>query len=90
MAARARARSIEDEVSDGRVQRSVRSRRHILDAMVELVTEGELQPTGQQVADRAGVGLRTVFRHFEDMETLFAQLRERIEKGGRRTRHDHP
>ena len=73
-------RSIEAEVADGRVQRSLRSRRRILDAMVELVGEGDLQPTGQQVADRAGVGLRTVFRHFEDMETLFSELRERIEK----------
>jgi AcrR family transcriptional regulator len=69
-----------DEELDGRIQRSLRSRQRILDAMVELVEEGELQPTGQQVADRAGVGLRSVFRHFEDMETLYAELRERVER----------
>ena len=84
MAARDARRAVgadrEDEVQDGRVQRSVRSRQRILDAMVELVGEGELHPTGQQVADRAGVGLRTVFRHFEGMETLFSELRERVEK----------
>lgn len=79
MAARERTPTGE-AVADGRVRRSVRSRQRILDALVELVVEGELQPTGQQVADRAGVGLRTVFRHFEDMETLFSELRERIEK----------
>jgi AcrR family transcriptional regulator len=67
-------------VADGRLRRSVRSRQRILDAMLALVGEGELHPTGQQVADRAGVGLRTVFRHFEDMETLYSELRERIEK----------
>jgi len=77
---RARAQDPDAPVVDGRIQRSVRSRQRILDAMVELVQEGELQPTGQQVADRAGVGLRTVFRHFEDMETLFSELRERIER----------
>jgi AcrR family transcriptional regulator len=32
------------------------------------------------VADRAGVGLRSVFRHFEDMETLYAELRERMDR----------
>lgn len=65
---------------DGRVQRSRRSRQRILDAMLELVQQGELHPTGQQIADRARVGLRSVFRHFEDMETLFAELRERVER----------
>lgn len=80
MPARSRLRDVEDDVVDGRVQRSIRSRQRILDALVELVEEGELQPTGQQVADRAGVGLRTVFRHFEDMETLYSELRERIER----------
>ncbi len=80
MPAQARVRDVDDEAVDGRVQRSIRSRQRILDAMVELVQKGELQPTGQQVADRAGVGLRTVFRHFEDMETLYSELRERIER----------
>lgn len=42
--------------------------------MFELVGDGELTPTARQVADRAGVGIRTVFRHFSDMETLFAEM----------------
>jgi AcrR family transcriptional regulator len=59
---------------DGRLLRSERSRAKMVEAMYELVGEGELSPTARQVADRAGVGIRTVFRHFSDMETLFAEM----------------
>ena len=64
--------------TDGRVQRSERSREAIVQAMLDLIGEGELTPTAQQVAERADVGVRTVFRHFSDMETLFAAMTERI------------
>ncbi|CAA0118994.1 Uncharacterised protein [Halioglobus japonicus] len=57
---------------DGRRLRSERSRQAIIDAMLELVEEGTLVPTAQQVSERAGVGIRSVFRHFSDMESLFA------------------
>ncbi len=57
---------------DGRRLRSERSRQAIIDAMIELVEEGVLVPTAQQVSERAGVGIRSVFRHFSDMESLFA------------------
>jgi AcrR family transcriptional regulator len=67
-----------EAVTDGRVQRSVRSRERILDALTGLVAEGNLQPTGRQVAARAGLGLRTVYRHFEDMESLYRELNERV------------
>ncbi len=59
-------------VPDGRRLRSERSRQAIIDAMLQLVEEGVLVPTAQQVSDRAGVGIRSVFRHFSDMESLFA------------------
>ncbi|HEY7775376.1 MAG TPA: helix-turn-helix domain-containing protein [Kineobactrum sp.] len=61
---------------DGRRLRSERSRQVILDAMMALTEEGNLVPTAQQVADRAGVGIRSVFRHFSDMENLFAAADE--------------
>ncbi len=60
------------ESSDGRRLRSVRSRKNIVDALIELVNAGTLVPTAQQIADQAGVGIRTVFRHFSDMESMFA------------------
>ena len=66
--------------ADGRFRRSVRSRERILDALRELVSEGNLRPTGQQVAARASVSLRTVFRHFDDMEGLYREMHERLEQ----------
>ncbi|MEO0436681.1 MAG: helix-turn-helix domain-containing protein, partial [Pseudomonadota bacterium] len=62
------------EKIDGRRLRSVRSRQAILRAAVELVEEKSLVPTAQQVAERAGVGIRSLFRHFEEMESLFEAL----------------
>jgi AcrR family transcriptional regulator len=65
---------------DGRVQRGERNRDAIVDAMFELVGEGALEPTAEQVAARAGVGLRSVFRHFTDMESLYAALTTRLRR----------
>jgi AcrR family transcriptional regulator len=66
------------QVLDGRAARSQRSRDRIVDALFELVGEGVLRPTAEQVAERAGVGIRTVFRHFSDMEGLFAAMDARL------------
>ena len=63
---------------DGRVLRAERSRASIVGALFELVGEGILTPTAQQVAERAGVGIRSVFRHFSDMESLFAAMDARL------------
>ena len=64
--------------ADGRARRSQRSRSAIVDAVYALVGEGIVQPTAQQVAERAGVGLRSVFRHFSDMESLLAEVDQRV------------
>lgn len=64
--------------ADGRVQRSKRSRLLIIEAMLELINEGVLIPTAQQVADRANIAIRTVFRHFSEMEQLYNELDARI------------
>ncbi len=66
------------EHADGRVQRGARSRARIVDALSDLVLEGHPRPTAEQVAERAGVGTRTVFRHFDDMESLHAEMHARI------------
>jgi AcrR family transcriptional regulator len=66
--------------SDGRVRRGERSGQAIVEALVGLVGEGILEPTAQQVAARAGVGLRTVFRRFADMESLFAEMSARVQR----------
>lgn len=58
---------------DGRTARSRRTRTAVVDALLALQEDGHLAPTAQQVAARAGVALRTVFGHFCDMETLWAE-----------------
>lgn len=63
-----------EKATDGRVQRGARNRAAIVDAMLELIGDGELSPTAEQVAERAEVGLRTVFRHFRDMDSLYAEM----------------
>jgi len=63
---------------DGRRLRSQDSRARIVQAMLALIQEGEISPGAEQVADRAGVGLRTVFRHFKDMDSLFREMSDVI------------
>ena len=56
---------------DGRNLRSINSQKLIVDACIKLFKAGNLEPTAQQVADESGVGIRTVFRQFDEMENLY-------------------
>jgi AcrR family transcriptional regulator len=62
---------------DGRLARSERSRRAVVDAMLDLLDSGDPSPTAARIAERAGVSLRSVFQHFENLETLLALAAER-------------
>lgn len=64
--------------ADGRLLRSERSRQRIADALYALIGAGDLEPSAQKVADRAEVGIRTVFRLFADMDALYATIDERL------------
>ncbi|MEH6580845.1 MAG: helix-turn-helix domain-containing protein [Halioglobus sp.] len=64
------------ENTDGRRLRSERSRQAIIDASLNLMNDGILIPTAQAIAERAGVGIRSFFRHFADMDTLFSAVDE--------------
>ena len=64
---------------DGRRARSRSSRAKIAAAMLDLVAKGEVAPSAAQVAEVAGVGLRSVFRHFRDMDALYREMAEAIE-----------
>lgn len=66
------------EPIDGRTARSHRTRDALVDATIELVEEGDLRPTAPRVAERAGVSVRSVFQHFDDLETLFAAVGARV------------
>jgi AcrR family transcriptional regulator len=63
---------------DGRRLRSVTSQNIIVDAMMVLIQRGILEPTAQQVADEAGIGIRTVFRQLQDKEKLFLKMDEKV------------
>jgi len=58
---------------DGRRQRSDANRRRIAETMLDLVFEGEMTPSADRIAERAGVGRRTVFRLFNDMEGVYRE-----------------
>ncbi len=64
---------------DGRHARSADSRARIAKAFMELIREGAVAPTAESVAQLANVGLRTVFRHFRDMESLVHEIATTIE-----------
>lgn len=64
-------------VVDGRLARSARTRRAIVDALRSLHQDGDLLPTAPRVAERAGVSVRTVWQHFDDLEALFVEAGER-------------
>jgi TetR/AcrR family transcriptional regulator, regulator of autoinduction and epiphytic fitness len=65
------------KVVDGRTARSIRTRRAVVDALLALIEEGDVRPTGPRIAERAGVSLRSVFQHFTDLEALFAAAADR-------------
>lgn len=67
-----------DTRPDGRRVRGEDNRRRIVDALLKLVTAGSVSPNAEQVATEAGVGLRTVFRHFADMDSLYREISERM------------
>jgi len=70
----------EPEVSDGRRRRGMDNRARIVTAMMEMVRADEIAPSAERVAARADVGLRTVFRHFQDMDSLYREMSLAIER----------
>ena len=64
--------------SDGRKHRSQQSQVRIVNAMLELVAQGDLEPSADQIAEIAKVGRRSVFRHYRDMDTLYREMTNSI------------
>ena len=59
-----------EDTVDGRTARRDRNRDAVLDAVIELFTEGAFDPVAADVAERSGVSLRSVYRYFDDLEAL--------------------
>lgn len=56
----------------------MRTREAIVDATIGLIDGGDLRPTAPRVAASAGVSVRSIFQHFDDLETLHAAVAERL------------
>jgi AcrR family transcriptional regulator len=65
------------EMSDGRSARRERNRDAVLDALVELTTEGADDPSIDDIADRAGVSYRSVYRYFKDRSEMMDAATDR-------------
>jgi TetR/AcrR family transcriptional regulator, regulator of autoinduction and epiphytic fitness len=65
---------------DGRNLRAERTRTALATAYLDLLTEGDLRPTAERIAQRAKVSPRSVFKHFPDREALFTAASE-IQEG---------
>src|SRR5438128_1011303 len=55
---------------DGRRLRREQNREAVLDALVELFAEGLYQPSANDIAERAGISPRSLFRYFDDIDDL--------------------
>ena len=74
-----------------RVARGEETRRRLAGAMIALLEEGSPQPSAREIAGRAGVSLRLVFHHFDDMEeVLRAAVAVQVERHWNRLRTVDP
>lgn len=55
----------------------MRTRARILEALLELIDEGRPEPTAAEIAERAGVALRSIAQHFNTRELLLGALAEK-------------
>jgi AcrR family transcriptional regulator len=62
---------------DGRHERRRQNVEAVVDALYSLWCAGVLQPSAKQIAARSGVSLRSVFRYFDDLDSLVTTAIER-------------
>jgi AcrR family transcriptional regulator len=59
-----------DAAVDGRRAWRDRNLNAVVDALLDLFSEGNLRPGADEIAARSGVSRRSVFRYFDDLDTL--------------------
>jgi len=64
---------------DGRVMRTKDSHNKIVSAFLSLLRQGNINPSAEDVAKEAGVGLRTIFRRFKEMELLYREVATEVQ-----------
>jgi AcrR family transcriptional regulator len=67
-----REAAVQPEVveTDGRRLRRAVNREAVVDALLDLYSEGNLRPGTDEIAERAGISPRSLFRYFEDTDDL--------------------
>ncbi len=65
---------------DGRVMRTKDSRHKIVSTFLSLIRQGNISLSAEYVAKEAKVGLRTVFRLFNEMELLYREVATEVQK----------
>ena len=63
------------KTGDGRFARSQKTKDAIVKALLKLLKNTPF-PTAEQVAKESKIGLRTVYRQFKDMESIYLSLHE--------------
>jgi len=62
---------------DGRKLRRESNREAVIDALLALFVEGNYEPSAAEVAGRAGLSPRSLFRYFNDMDNLHRAAAQR-------------
>ena len=57
-------------VPDGRRRRRAQNRLAVVDAVLDLYQDGNLRPGTDEIAERAGLSPRSLFRYFDDVDDL--------------------
>ncbi|NND73821.1 MAG: TetR/AcrR family transcriptional regulator [Ilumatobacter sp.] len=65
--------SVDDAPTDGRRARRERSRAAVIDAVFDVVNDGKVPPTVEDVAARAGVSVSSIFRNFDGLPDMQRQ-----------------
>ncbi|GEM_PF-3300754 len=56
--------------SDGRIERKNRNKNKVLAAFLQLVEEQKGLPTAREIANKAGLSRRSIFRYFDNIDEL--------------------
>jgi AcrR family transcriptional regulator len=79
------AAMVSDATTDleGRRLRREQNREAVLTALVELYSEGNYEPSAAEIATRAGLSQRSLFRYFDDVDDLNRSAIERQQETAR-------
>lgn len=59
-----------DTPLDGRHRRREANREAVVEALLQLYREGRLVPSSEEIAERAGISARSLFRYFDDADAM--------------------